>query len=117
MYLVSENTVENAALVWLAGCNWQTAHGPDIGPDAPVAEHSDYDQVVLEHSKLPKLAQGELRAPAFAGLAGNFGSLRRCVSTLLPINTSAPTRLIHRGCSGRPCRRPASSGPGVRSHG
>ena len=29
----------------------------------------------------------------------------------------APTQRIRRGCSGRPCRRPASSGPGARSRG
>ena len=32
-------------------------------------------------------------------------------------DTAAPTRRIRRGCSGRPFRRPASSGPGVRSRG
>ena len=33
------------------------------------------------------------------------------------INTAALTRLFRRGCSGRPCRRPVSSGPGARSRG
>ena len=32
-------------------------------------------------------------------------------------DTAAPTRRSRRGCSGRPCRRPASSGPGARSRG
>ena len=32
-------------------------------------------------------------------------------------DTAKPIRRIRRGCSGRPCRRPASSGPGIRSHG
>ena len=31
--------------------------------------------------------------------------------------TEALIRRIRRGCSGRPCRRPVSSGPGVRSRG
>ena len=32
-------------------------------------------------------------------------------------STAARTRRTRRGCSGRPCRRPASSGPGARSRG
>ena len=32
-------------------------------------------------------------------------------------DTAALTRRFRRGCSGRPCRRPVSSGPDVRSRG
>ena len=32
-------------------------------------------------------------------------------------DASEPTRRAHRGCSGRPCRRPASIGTSVRSRG
>ena len=44
---LNETTVEEAALEWLAGLGWQVTHGPDIGPDTPAAERSDYAEVVL----------------------------------------------------------------------
>ncbi|WP_420634327.1 type I restriction endonuclease subunit R [Candidatus Palauibacter sp.] len=45
---VSESTVEDATLDWLANLGWRIAYGPDIGPDTPAAERGDYGQVVLE---------------------------------------------------------------------
>ncbi len=45
---LSENTVEQAALEWLAGLGWQVAHGPDIAPDAARAERAKYTEVVLD---------------------------------------------------------------------
>ena len=48
MVSFTESTVEDAALSWLETLGWRTAHGPDIAPDAPGAERSDYGQVVLE---------------------------------------------------------------------
>ena len=44
----TESDVEQAALDWLEGLGWRTAYGPDIGPDGPNAERSDFGQVVLE---------------------------------------------------------------------
>ena len=35
MTTLSESDVEAAALDWLEGLGWRTAHGPDIGPDGP----------------------------------------------------------------------------------
>ena len=43
----TESVVEDAALEWLEGLNWRIAHGPDIAPDSPVAERTDYGEVVL----------------------------------------------------------------------
>ena len=48
MTTLSEADVEVAALDWLANLGWRVAHGPDIAPDTPGAERSDYGQVVLE---------------------------------------------------------------------
>ena len=48
MTTITEADVEAAALSWLAGVGWRTAHGRDIAPDAPGAERGDYGQVVLE---------------------------------------------------------------------
>ena len=39
MTTISESTVEQA---WLEGLSWHVAHGPDIAPDTPGAERSDY---------------------------------------------------------------------------
>ena len=48
MSTLSEDDVETAALEWLRELGWSTAHGPEIGPEAPGAERGDYSQVVLE---------------------------------------------------------------------
>ena len=44
---LSESTVEAVALDWLASLGWVVAHGPDIAPDTPAAERTDYGKVVL----------------------------------------------------------------------
>ena len=48
MTTITESIVEEAALEWLAGLGWQTAHGPDIAPDTANAERNTYDEVILE---------------------------------------------------------------------
>ena len=48
MTAFTESTVEEAALAWLESLGWNVAHGPDIAPDTPGAERSDYGAVVLE---------------------------------------------------------------------
>lgn len=47
MNKTSETTLEQTALDWLESLGWQTAFGPDIGPDGPASERTDYDQVIL----------------------------------------------------------------------
>ena len=44
---LSESTVEAAALDWLASLGWTVLNGPDIAPDTPTAERTDYGEVVL----------------------------------------------------------------------
>ena len=44
---LSESTVEGVALDWLASIGWAVVHGPDIAPDTPAAERTDYGKVVL----------------------------------------------------------------------
>ena len=44
----TESQLEDATLAWLAAIGWNIAHGPDIAPETPVAERSDYGDVVLE---------------------------------------------------------------------
>ncbi len=45
------------ALEWLAALGWQTAHGPDIGPDGPSEERIDYGAVLLERRLRDVLAR------------------------------------------------------------
>ena len=63
---LTESAVEQAALAWLEGLNWAVAHGPDIAPDALVAERSDYGQVVLEHRLRDALTRLNPDLPAAA---------------------------------------------------
>ena len=55
--ILSEFTVEVAALKWLHAFGWQVAHGPDIAPDTPSAEREDYGKVVLESRLRDALAR------------------------------------------------------------
>ncbi len=43
----TEATLEQTTLEWFALLGWQTAFGPDIGPEGPARERTGYDQVVL----------------------------------------------------------------------
>ena len=53
MTALTESTVEDAALAWLASLGWSIVHGPDIAPDTPGAERGDYAAVVLERPLTP----------------------------------------------------------------
>ena len=66
MTTINESVVEQAALAWLGDLGWQVAHGPDIAPDTPNAERSDYDQVVLERRLRDALAKLNPALPAAA---------------------------------------------------
>ena len=57
MTTITESTVEDAALAWLESLGWSVAHGPDIAPDTPGAERSDYGVVVLERRLRDTLAR------------------------------------------------------------
>ena len=66
MTTINESIVEEAALAWLAGMGWQTAHGPDIAPDTPNAERDSYDQVMLARRLRDALAELNPALPAAA---------------------------------------------------
>ena len=57
MTTFTESTVEDAALAWLESLGWNVAHGPDIAPDTPGTERSDYGAVVLEQRLRDTLAR------------------------------------------------------------
>lgn len=52
---LSESDIESVAMNWLSGLGYQTLFGPDIAPDMPAAERTDYRQVVLETRLLEAL--------------------------------------------------------------
>ena len=66
MTTLTESTVEEAALGWLAGLGWSVAHGPDIAPDTPGSERADYGEVVLERRLRDALARLNPDLPAEA---------------------------------------------------
>ena len=66
MTTITEAEVEQAALDWLAGLGWAVAHGPDIAPETPNAERTDYGQVVLERRLRDALAELNPSLPASA---------------------------------------------------
>ena len=55
--VLNESAIESTALSWLADIGWRTAHGPDIAPDTPEAERSDYGDVILAHRLRDALAR------------------------------------------------------------
>ena len=48
MTTFTEADVETSATSWLSHSGWQVAYGPDIAPDTPGAERTDFSRVVLE---------------------------------------------------------------------
>jgi hypothetical protein len=52
--VITESTVESAALAWLSELGWQVKHGSEIAPDGLFAE------LRLRDALLPKLIRGEI---------------------------------------------------------
>ena len=57
MKTITETEVEDVALEWLERLGWNVVHGPDIAPDMPGAERTDYSAVVLERRLRDSLAR------------------------------------------------------------
>ena len=93
MTTISESVVEEAALEWLAGLGWQTAHGPDIAPDTLNAERSDYDQVALERRLRDALAEMNPALPAVT-LDDAFRKLTRPEGPTLEARNRAFHRML-----------------------
>ena len=64
--VVSESTVESAALAWLARRGWAVTHSTDIGPDAATPERGDYGAVALETRLRAALAEFNSSLPGEA---------------------------------------------------
>ena len=93
MTTISESVVEEAALEWLAGLGWQTAHGPDIAPDTANAERNTYDEVVLERRLRDALGQLNPDLPETA-LEDAFRKLTRPEGPTLEARNRAFHRML-----------------------
>ncbi len=91
-----ESTVEDAALAWLERVGWQVAHGPDIAPDTPGAERSDYGQVILVQRVRDALARLNPDLPADA-LDDAFRRLTRPEGSTLEACNRAFHRMLVEG--------------------
>jgi type I restriction enzyme R subunit len=89
----TESTVEEAALGWLEAVGWQVAHGPEIAPDLPAAERTDYGEVVLAQRLRDALARLNPGLPAEA-LEDAFRKLTRPEGADLVQRNRALHRLI-----------------------
>ena len=93
MTTITEADVEDAALAWLAGLDWQVAHGPDLAPDTPGAERADYGQVVLERRLRDALDELNPTLPADA-LDDAFRRLTRPEGATLEARNRAFHRML-----------------------
>lgn len=94
MSILNEDHLEQAALQWLAGLGWETAHGPDISPpDAktPGPERDTYRQVVLHHRLRQAIQRLNPHIPANA----RDEALRLVLSPNIPGQVQA-NRQLHR---------------------
>ena len=96
MTVITEADVEQAALDWLSGLGWQVAHGPDVAPDTPNAERTDYGQVVLERRVQDSLAELNPSLPLSA-LDDAFRKLTRSEGSTLEARNRAFHRMLVEG--------------------
>ena len=93
MTTITESTVEQAALGWLAEIGWSVGHGPDIAPTAPAAERADYGQVVLERRLRDALGRLNPDLPSIA-LDDAFRKLTRPEGSTLGARNRAFHRMV-----------------------
>ena len=96
MTTLTESDVEQVALDWLASVGWQVAHGPDIAPDTPGAERTDYGDVVLAQRLRDALAAMNRHLPAEA-LEDAFRKLIRPEGATLEARNRAFHRMLVEG--------------------
>jgi type I restriction enzyme R subunit len=89
----TESEVEEAALGWFEELGYAVLHGPDIAPEEPAAERSDYHQVLLEGRLREALARLNPAIPADA-LDEAFRKVTRPESPALLVNNRALHRML-----------------------
>ena len=96
MTTLTESTVEEAALAWLESLDWRIVHGPEIAPDTPRAERTDYGQVVLEQRLRDSLARLNPNLPV-GTLNDAFRSLTRLEGPTLETRNRTFHRMLVEG--------------------
>ena len=96
MTTLTESDVEQVALEWLANVGWKVAHGPDIAPDTPSAQRTDYGQVVLARRLRDTLALLNPNLPADA-LEDALRKLIRPEGATLEVRNRAFHRMLVEG--------------------
>ena len=96
MTTITEADVEQAALDWLSALGWKVAHGPDIAPDTPNVERSDYGQVVLGQRLRDALAELNPSLPASA-LDDSYRKLIRPEGSTIEARNRAFHRMLVEG--------------------
>ena len=96
MTTITEADVEQAALEWLSALGWKVAHGPDIAPDTPNVERSDYGQVVLAQRLRDALAELNPSLPASA-LDDAYRKLTRPEGSTIEARNRAFHRMLVEG--------------------
>ena len=94
----TELEVEEAALAWLTAMGWDIAHGPDIAPETPGAERSDYGDVVLERRLRDALLRLNPELPAEA-VEDAFRKLTRPEGATLEARNRSLHRMIVNGAA------------------
>ncbi|MEG3638000.1 type I restriction endonuclease subunit R [Magnetococcus sp. PR-3] len=64
--MITEDQLEQQAIVWFQDNGYQYQHGPDIAPDGNTPERADYQQVVLKNRLLDALARINPQIPQSA---------------------------------------------------
>ena len=98
---VSESVVEQAGLSWLESLGWAVVHGPDIAPDGPTSERTDYGQVILEGRLRDALARLNPSLPSEA-VDDAFRKLTRPEGPTLEARNRAVHRLLVDGHAADP---------------
>ena len=96
MTTLTESDVEQVSLEWLANVGWNVVHGPDIAPDTPGAERTDYGKVVLARRLRDALAKLNPHLPADA-LEDAFRKLVRPEGATLEARNRAFHRMLVEG--------------------
>ena len=93
---VAESVVEQAALAWLEGLDWHIANGPDIAPDAPIAERENYGEAVLAQRLRDEFARLNPNLPE-AALQDAFRQIMRPEGSTLESRNRAFHRMLVEG--------------------
>ncbi len=94
MARLTESDIEFVALNWLQATGWQVAYGPDLAPDGPAPERTDYSQAILEQRLRDALVRLNPDLPAEA-LEDAFRKLTRPADAdLIRCNRTLHRRMV-----------------------